>query len=104
MYNVITPWPPQRNGIADYTYALAQYSSRPLTVITQALRPLPCGEMVQVLRDTELESERRLAKGPNLFHIGNNPDHLFAVPQFLRHPGIAVIHDVNGALPRRARR
>jgi glycosyltransferase involved in cell wall biosynthesis len=93
VYTLVTPWPPQPNGIADYAFELARHSATPITVVTQALNPtLPPGP-VRVLSDRETEAGRCLARGPNVFHFGNNPDHVFAVPLFLRHGGVAVVHD-----------
>jgi glycosyltransferase involved in cell wall biosynthesis len=93
MYTLCTPWPPQANGIADYAFELARHSAAPLTVVTQALHPtLPPGP-VRVFSDREPEAARQLARGDNIFHFGNNPDHVFLVPAFLRYGGVAVVHD-----------
>jgi glycosyltransferase involved in cell wall biosynthesis len=93
MYAVCTPWPPQANGIADYALELVRHGTRPVGVVTQALQPvLPPGP-VRVFSDREPDALRQLERGRNLFHFGNNADHVFLVPLFHRHGGVAVVHD-----------
>lgn len=92
MHAVVTPWPPQRNGIADYAFELTRHAAGPVTVVTEAFDPVPLPGVARVLHPAELEgggAERMKL----LYHFGNNEDHVFAVPLFLRHPGVAVVHD-----------
>jgi glycosyltransferase involved in cell wall biosynthesis len=93
MYTVCTPWPPQANGIADYAFELVRHGTRPVSIVTQALQPaLPPGP-VRVFSEREPDATRQLERGRNLFHFGNNGDHVFLVPLFHRHGGVAVVHD-----------
>jgi glycosyltransferase involved in cell wall biosynthesis len=99
-HTVVTPWPPQQNGIADYAFELARHGAAPLTVVTRALEPAlppPRGVAgpVRVMSDLDPQAARHLARGRNIFHIGNNPDHAFLIPLFLAHGGVAVIHDAS---------
>ncbi|MCB8873631.1 glycosyltransferase family 4 protein [Acidisoma silvae] len=62
-------------------------------VITQAMQPvLPPGP-IRVFSDHEPEALRQLERGRNIFHFGNNSDHVFLVPLFHRYGGVAVVHD-----------
>ena len=92
---LVTPWPPQRNGIADYAREIARVTEPPLLIVTDAARPLPPPEhhaMVTPRAFASLPPDRR---PPAIYHIGNNPDHVFAVNLFLRRPGIVVLHDLS---------
>ncbi len=95
MYNLLSPWPPQVNGIADYALEIARHSDHPLKVVTRALHPRYCGEHTAVVSDTYASRSGTLDRAPNVYHFGNNPDHVFLIPLFLRHPGVAVVHDVS---------
>jgi glycosyltransferase involved in cell wall biosynthesis len=95
MYCVVTPWPPQRNGIADYAFELARHAREPLLVATQALGPLGCRDDVVVLDEVAFSRSAVRSALPTLYHFGNNPDHAFMVPLFLESPGIAVVHEVS---------
>jgi glycosyltransferase involved in cell wall biosynthesis len=93
MYTVCTPWPPQANGIADYAFELVKHGTSPVGIVTQALQPaLPPGP-VRVFSDREPDAQRQMERGQNIFHFGNNSDHVFLVPLFHRHGGVAVVHD-----------
>jgi glycosyltransferase involved in cell wall biosynthesis len=89
---VLSPWPPQRNGIADYVFELTRFSEGPTTVVTESLSPRPLGGPVRFLHAMELD-EAFFAHTPLIYHFGNNPDHVFLIDLFLRHPGVAVVHD-----------
>ena len=91
----MSPWPPQRNGIADYAQVIARHTEAPLQVMTEALRPSQAGEAVRFLTEAEFLEPRRRRGWPALYHFGNNPDHAFMVPLFLRRPGVAVVHDLS---------
>lgn len=95
MYNLLSPWPPQANGIADYAMEIARHSAHPVRIVTRALRPRFGGEHTALVSDADAARSGVLAHAPNVYHFGNNPDHVFLIPLFLRHPGIAVVHDVS---------
>ena len=94
MYTMVTPWPPTRNGIADYAMEIARHASAPLNVVTRTPKPvLPEDVAVRVMSDIDPGARRLLQRGRAIFHFGNNPDHVFCVKLFLRHGGVAVVHD-----------
>jgi glycosyltransferase involved in cell wall biosynthesis len=93
MYCAVTPWPPQRNGIADYSFEIARHTPGGAFVATQAFSPHAC-EGVQFLDAARLRTVTA-AGMPTVYHIGNNPDHAFLVPMFLEQPGLAVVHDLS---------
>ena len=82
MFNVVSPWPPQRNGIADYIHEISRCSDTPHTIVTRALNPRPCGDRVRILYDTDRAAIEALKSAPTLYHLGNNPDHAFEAPLF----------------------
>jgi glycosyltransferase involved in cell wall biosynthesis len=92
MYCLVSPWPPQRNGIADYCYEIARHTERPLLLFTEAFQPRRCAnvEPIDLAQFRHIGRNRRL---PFVYHIGNNPDHVFIVPLLLEQPGFAVVHD-----------
>ena len=92
---MVTPWPPQRNGIADYAYELAHHAGDDLRVVTQAANPSPARECHAVLTPAEFLAAPAERETVCVYHVGNNPDHAFLVPLFLRRPGIAVLHDTS---------
>ncbi len=89
MYTLVSPWPPQRNGIADYAHAIARWTPHPLHIVTEALRPVQTGSC------TIQDPGALLPDLPVVYHLGNNPDHAFMPELFLRHPGVAVLHDLS---------
>lgn len=91
-HTVLTPWPPQRNGIADYSFELARQAQDALTIVTEAMDPISCGRRVRVMHPTEV-SPAGMRAVPCLYHFGNNPDHAVLLPLFLRYPGVAMVHD-----------
>lgn len=95
MYALVSPWPPQRNGIADYAQRIARHTAAPVQVMTEALRPAQNSEPIRFLDEPEFLDPRRARGVPAVYHLGNNPDHAFMVPLLLRRPGVAVVHDLS---------
>ncbi len=95
MYALVSPWPPQRNGIADYAQRIARHTAAPVQVMTEALRPAQGSEPIRFLDEAEFLDPRRSRGVPAVYHLGNNPDHAFMVPLLLRRPGVAVVHDLS---------
>ncbi|RJF86449.1 glycosyltransferase [Oleomonas cavernae] len=90
MYTLLTPWPPQRNGIADYARELVAEGTTSVRLISEAIRPAKIADRVVAI------DERTFLNDPGrrrLYHFGNNSDHTHLVPLFLRHPGHVVLHD-----------
>lgn len=75
----LSPMPPAKSGIADYSEALAGELSRLADVTVFA-------------SGDEFSPERFDVA---IYQIGNNPDHVFAYRAALRHPGIVVLHEAN---------
>jgi glycosyltransferase involved in cell wall biosynthesis/SAM-dependent methyltransferase len=75
-----SPLPPSRSGIADYSQTL----------------------LAHLARLVEVEAFTGEAGGFDparfdiaLYHMGNNPHHVSAYEQALRHPGVVVMHESN---------
>ena len=92
---VVSPWPPQRNGIADYAYELACASQEDLVIVTEAARPQPARASHLMVGAETFLAQRSEQKTPTIYHVGNNPDHAFLAPIFLRRPGVVVLHDLS---------
>jgi glycosyltransferase involved in cell wall biosynthesis/SAM-dependent methyltransferase len=74
----LSPLPPRKSGIAEYTAALA---ARLGELVELHLCDGPGGR----LDDCDL----------SLYQIGNNPDHIFAYRAALAHPGVVTLHEFN---------
>jgi glycosyltransferase involved in cell wall biosynthesis len=93
---LITPWPPQASGIADYAFDLAiglsQHGAE-VTVFTDEPSPMPPGHGVRV---------RHLSgfSGPEgydhvIYQMGNHPRFQSAmIPLLAQHGGIVHLHDL----------
>lgn len=77
---LVSPLPPARSGIADYSAALADAIS--------AVMPI---DLVSTSAATPDLSRYDVV----LYQIGNNGDHDFVYEQALAHPGIVVLHEAN---------
>ncbi len=76
----VSPLPPAKTGIADYSAALIA-----------ALKPLA---------EVDIVAEARAQFDPSaydaiLYHVGNNPYHAFVYEMALRFPGVVVLHEAN---------
>lgn len=94
---VVSPLPPTQNGIADFTAELLPYHQADFTTFgiigdDQAAPDLK-GAPVTVLRASEVLRDRTLDDAHFIYHIGNNPDHAYALPLLARRPGLVVLHD-----------
>ncbi|MCC7176558.1 MAG: glycosyltransferase [Bryobacterales bacterium] len=77
---LVSPMPPSRSGIADYSEALAG-----------ALRPLA---EVTVIASAPPEFDPNIYDAV-VYQMGNNPHHCFVYDLALRHPGTVVLHEGN---------
>ncbi len=92
----VSPMPPQRSGIADYSAellpALARHYEIDLVLEQPALEPLPAGCYGQ-----QRTAEWFLAHGHEydrvLYQFGNSAFHEYMFPLLERHPGTVVLHD-----------
>jgi glycosyltransferase involved in cell wall biosynthesis/SAM-dependent methyltransferase len=94
----LSPLPPIPSGIADYSYELLPLLAERAEVIAVSPRPgrfrsllVPSG----VLLCSPGAFERRSDAFDAVFHhLGNNLHHEFVYQAALRHPGVAVFHEL----------
>lgn len=94
---LVTPWPPQHTGIADYAYDLAKgllEEGCELTVVTEAASPkeLPgvSFQKPDFLCDTTVAHFDSV-----IYQLGNNSSfHIFQLPLLASHPGVIHLHDL----------
>ena len=96
---IFSPLPPVHNGIADYCAELLPLHARDFecTVVVDNVAPYPhVPEGVRVIRLAEYEAREQDFSGTaHLYHVGNNPDHVYILPVLMRRPGVVVLHDVS---------
>lgn len=92
----ISPLPPARSGIADYSMALLEklqehYTLTAVCENSSSLDPLPDGVTV-------LSVEEYLSTGSalnrHLYHFGNSAHHIWMLPLLERFPGSVMLHDL----------
>ena len=76
----LSPLPPARSGIADYSEALVE-----------ALKPLVDLEIIAGAAQTFDASKIDIA----IYQVGNNAHHDFVYETALKHPGVVVMHESN---------
>ena len=95
---LVTPLPPERTGIADFSADLARALARRLPVtayvdpaLVASIAPLP---------EIEIRSADRLGEDLAsdyvdlaLYQVGNSRYHLYMLPLIERYPGIVELHD-----------
>ncbi len=93
---LITPWPPQRTGIADYAFDLAIGLAQQrveVVVFTDEEVPVPAGQGVQVRHVREFDGARQYDRV--VYQMGNNPAFHSSVFLLLaRHGGVVHLHDM----------
>jgi glycosyltransferase involved in cell wall biosynthesis len=100
---VFSPWPPQRNGLADYMleylpllardhalFLVAESGSASAVRSRFALQPY-----VQVLDEVEFLARQPDPSGQILYNIGNNGDCAYILDHAHRFPGVTIVHDVS---------
>lgn len=94
---MFSPMPPRANGIGDYCFELLGPLSRtiPCTVVVEdgtdaAIAPA----CVRIITESEYMS-RDLGRLLHVYHVGNNPDHMYMLPHLSRVPGLLVLHDAS---------
>lgn len=75
---MLTPLPPTRTGVAHYASMLLP----------------PLGERVEVHAFASLDDYRGEEFDAAVYQLGNNPHHEFVYREAMRHPGVAVLHDL----------
>ena len=76
----LSPLPPARSGIADYSEALVE-----------ALKPLVDLEIVSSAAQPFDASKTDIA----IYQVGNNAHHDFVYETALKYPGVVVMHESN---------
>jgi len=95
---VFAPYPPAKNGIADYVAELMPYhmADFDVTLVIADDAPIPSDKGPRVLLASEFRKHRaHFASAPKLYHIGNNPHHCYMPDILGRDPGVVVLHDFN---------
>ena len=92
----VSPLPPERSGIADYSAELVPELARHYDIdliVSQAVVDDPWIEANLPLRSVEWFNIHAHEYDRVLYHFGNSPmhQHMFALLE--RHPGIVVLHD-----------
>jgi glycosyltransferase involved in cell wall biosynthesis len=92
----VSPLPPERSGIADYSAELVPELARHYDIdliVSQATVEDPWIEANLPLRSVEWFDAHAHDYDRVLYHFGNSPmhQHMFALLE--RHPGIVVLHD-----------
>lgn len=94
---VVSPLPPVKNGIADYTAELLAHHAADFKtyVVVADEQPEPdTGDLpITVLRASEVLRSEQFRDARFLYHIGNNPDHAYMLPLIAKYPGVVVLHD-----------
>ena len=95
---LLTPWPPQHSGIADYAYDLAKVLSSPsLAVVVYTTEKKP--RSLAGIDIISIEEQSDFAQLDDfdcvVYQLGNNSEfHLWMIPLLHRHPGIIHLHDL----------
>lgn len=96
---IFSPLPPVQNGIADYCAELLPWHAQDFdcTVVLDNAAPEPeVPAEVKVIRLAEYEARwNDFAGVPHLYHLGNNPDHVYLLPIAMQRPGVVVLHDAS---------
>jgi len=94
---VITPWPPQHTGIADYAYDLVfglVQQGISVTVICETQVPMPL-QGVDFYPPEWFTDSTRGQFDEIIYQIGNNTSyHIFQLPLLFKFPGIVHLHDM----------
>jgi glycosyltransferase involved in cell wall biosynthesis/SAM-dependent methyltransferase len=95
-----SPLPPCRSGIADYSEALLPELARHADIDVFIEDCEPAGrelrERVRVRHWREFEEEQaRRPYDSILYHIGNNPLHVYIYDLAVRIPGVLMLHEFN---------
>jgi glycosyltransferase involved in cell wall biosynthesis len=97
---LVTPWPPDRSGIADYNLRLAEQLGRHVDVDIVVGRPaseyqVPGEAGVRLLGAREFLSARSVVRPDRILYcMGNSEFHGYVYDLLRRLPGSVVFHDV----------
>ena len=97
---LVTPWPPEQSGIADYSELLSAPLSRSVDVDVITAGPPaaytpPRADGVRLLGASEPGVGESLSAYDRVVYcVGNSRFHLHALELLRRHPGVVHFHDV----------
>ena len=90
----VSPLPPVRSGIADYSRDLLPHLARHCDVRVVAVPGQPISpELVEALKPVDVEDLGHDGRLP-LFHMGNNLHHAEVWKLAMATPGVVALHDV----------
>ena len=95
-----SPLSPQRSGIADYSQALLPHLSRHCQLEVFIEEYAPAGQdlpkLVRIRHWREFEEEHARGRyDAVLYHVGNNPQHVYIYDLAVRIPGVVMLHEFN---------
>lgn len=94
---VVTPWPPQITGIADYSYDLVGgllQQGHNVTVISEISEPKQL-EGVKIALPNMISGSEMKQFDKIVYQLGNNSSfHLFQLPLLMKFPGVIHLHDM----------
>ena len=94
----VSPLPPQRSGVADYSYRLLEALSVlcPCDVYVDGLRSPGKSPTCKVRTLSQLEAIERLSREYDtiLYCLGNSEFHADTLAMLRRRPGVVIAHDV----------
>jgi glycosyltransferase involved in cell wall biosynthesis len=98
MLVVFSPYPPAKNGIADYVAELLPHhlDEFDITLVIDDDAPVPEVSELRVLLASEFRKHRgSFLSALKIYHIGNNPHHCYMLDFLGSDPGVVVLHDYN---------
>lgn len=93
---LVTPWPPQRSGIADYSRRLANELAHhfDITIVTESRAQYDFSEQRDFKFLSSQEFPNEVAQFDQIiYQLGNSELHKFQVPLMENFPGILDLHD-----------
>lgn len=92
----LSPWPPQKSGVADYSYRLMPNLLPQMEITLFAESPRDCVPMAGLEICSLNDYPRRASEFDNaIYHLGNGLTHLGIYEHAWQIPGVIVLHDFN---------
>jgi glycosyltransferase involved in cell wall biosynthesis len=92
----LSPWPPQKSGVADYSYHLMPHLLARMDVTLFAENPHECLP-VEGMQIRPLDDYAKCASTFEnaIYHLGNGLTHIGIYENAWKEPGMIVLHDFN---------
>lgn len=93
---VVTPLPPERTGIADYSMALLPHLALHYEVeviVGPSAEPRPAALAGLLVRSSAWFAQNSARFDRVLYHFGNSTFHTYMLDLLREHPGAVVLHD-----------